>query len=413
MEIDWQNLLRGLRKELGLSPYQLSDLIGVPRRTLARYEEGYRRPFPKYANKLLNFIKSQNLSLEKLESVGKSLPLEEVRSDIHLEKSADLAEFIGILLGDGDTHLDGAIRISFDPKKEPKYLKCRVFPLIKKLFDKIPTYESDKRIVFYSRNVILFLRDSCDLKIGNKVKNKAKIPDWCFEKDEYFAAVLRGLFDTDGYFAYKGRRVVVMFGRFAEGALPLVKSICAALESFGIQSTYVSRDHRKYVTIQDEVNALKFFTLCGVSNPKHIVRFLLWRLNKQSARIEIEGIDALFSHLKNLGFDIDNINVPFVWNSANEMFAEQIAKDTNILHGAKIREYYDWSELISALLNEISQQKISEALKINTRSVRKWREGRRFPSFHFVPYLLELAENNNIKVEKYANRNDRTFNNGR
>lgn len=36
--LDWPKLLRDLRKEAGLSQRELSDITGLPQRTLAEYE---------------------------------------------------------------------------------------------------------------------------------------------------------------------------------------------------------------------------------------------------------------------------------------------------------------------------------------------------------------------------------------
>jgi len=199
MGICWPLLVRGLRHKLNLSQKQLSNAVNIPRRTLARYEEGYRIPVEKYSCRILNFTRLHGLSTKTLEKLAMSLAFEEPKSNLNLEKSEDLAEFVGILLGDGELRLDGTIRISFDPKKDKKYLKFRVFPLIKKLFCKVPTYESYKRIQFFSRDTVLFFREEYDLKPGNKVKNGLKIPNWCFDKEEDLGAALRGLLKIAEY----------------------------------------------------------------------------------------------------------------------------------------------------------------------------------------------------------------------
>ncbi|MBU0899128.1 MAG: hypothetical protein KKB03_04790 [Nanoarchaeota archaeon] len=81
----------------------------------------------------------------------------------------------------------------------------------------------------------------------------------------------------------------------------------------------------------------------------------------------------------------------------------------------------DWQILIIGLRKELnlSHEKLAnkigvgrkttelgEILNINSRSVRKWREGRRLPSHRFVTKLFKLAKENGLDTNDYEVRNN-------
>jgi intein/homing endonuclease len=101
-----------------------------------------------------------------------------------------LAEFIGIILGDGNIHcfIKGnhirtyMIRIAGDYRKDHDYLTNYVANLVEELFSiKVKFYKSKTSNVFYaiihSKNIINFF-ESMGLKSGNKIKNQSTIPKW-------------------------------------------------------------------------------------------------------------------------------------------------------------------------------------------------------------------------------------------
>ena len=111
-----------------------------------------------------------------------------------------LAEFVGIMMGDGGM-VDDRITITLNSETDRKYSEfvCR---LIKKLFSLTPKIYKRKNmsaldIVVHSRNLVDFCL-SLGLKKGNKLKQNLRMPEWIMEKDELSLACVRGLFDTDG-----------------------------------------------------------------------------------------------------------------------------------------------------------------------------------------------------------------------
>jgi hypothetical protein len=117
------------------------------------------------------------------------------------KKSSQLAEFVGIILGDGCLPGNHQLTITFNRITDYGYSKY-VCALIKRLFS-VNFYIRDRKdsngadIVVSSSNLVDFLLKQ-GLIFGNKVKNQVDIPKWIKEKMEYRLACLRGLMDTDG-----------------------------------------------------------------------------------------------------------------------------------------------------------------------------------------------------------------------
>ena len=125
-------------------------------------------------------------------------------------KSSKLAEFIGIVLGDGNIHayIKGKktrtymIRIAGNSIKDFNYLTEYVKPLGEDLFGiKGQIFKSKNcnclYLTFHGKKIIDFFQ-KMNLPPGNKIKNKIRIPSWIFSKKIYMRACLRGLYDTDG-----------------------------------------------------------------------------------------------------------------------------------------------------------------------------------------------------------------------
>lgn len=116
-------------------------------------------------------------------------------------KSEDLAEFIGILLGDGDlTQYQVTVTLNTDADKD--YIPY-VFSLIRKVFPQLtPTINDRKtecctKIRFSSRIAVDFFKD-----MGVR-SGKPLVPKWIYGKQTYLLACLRGLIDTEGSIGFK------------------------------------------------------------------------------------------------------------------------------------------------------------------------------------------------------------------
>jgi hypothetical protein len=193
-------------------------------------------------------------------------------------KSVDLAEFIGIMLGDGSIALRQA-QVDLNKKNEKKYQKF-VNQLIKKLFGIIPSIHY-RRISNGIRSVVSS-SELCDYLItlglsrGKGEKAKA-IPQWILNNQKYQLACLRGLMDTDGCvfthrYKVNGKFYSYKKLAFKNHSYPLIKSIYDFLKNIGFHHPRITKN-RKEVRIESKDDVQKYFRLIGFHNPKNLGRY--------------------------------------------------------------------------------------------------------------------------------------------
>lgn len=194
------------------------------------------------------------------------------------EKSEKLAEFFGIILGDGNI-IRKQMRVVVN-KNEKMYLGY-VQKLVKDLFDLESKIHKHSRGGFEnSRDTALELCISSislvkfcvenGLKIGNKIENQANIPRWCFENDKYLKGCVRGLFDTDGSVYPNNKRWKQICWKMSEKS-KIPNSIYQGLKQLGFHPNK-NIDNRVNLTRTKEVH--KFFDEIKPKNPKHIKRMM-------------------------------------------------------------------------------------------------------------------------------------------
>ncbi|MDP3728891.1 MAG: LAGLIDADG family homing endonuclease [bacterium] len=412
---DWPKLIYGLRKYIGVSQENLSQQIKISRKNIGRYEKGQRIPREDLRIKILEFLKKENINVTELikngEEVFKITKDRERAKALQLPESKELAELIGIILGDGEIRKDGSIRIAFDPKKDLNFLYKRVFLLTEKILPETRIgFESYKRVCFGNISFVRYLKETCGLNAGNKFENNWEIPPWCFKKEEYLSATLRGLFDTDGYFAYTNGSLEVMYGRFSIHATKLVENIKRGLLVFSLNAIIIQDPDGRYpISIYSKEDILIFFGRIGTSNHKHIVRFLLWRINKYEAKIEKEGLKNLMQRLEFLIPSVTkNIHLPFIWNrNQQSLLVPFVTEDIHFLEGIEIRNAYKWAELFSDLLQIQNSDTIGDQLDVTARTVRRWREGTRIPNPNITNNILRIAEKNTLILTNYKQHGKR------
>ncbi len=200
-----------------------------------------------------------------------------MRKDIREPKpSKELAEFIGIMLGDGGM-TNYQIHVTFNTKTDNEY-GIYIRNLIKRLFRvsaPIISTDSDSadRIVASGVNLVEFLMKK-GLRTGNKVKNKVNIPGWIFNNRVYSIACLRGLVDTDGSFYQYNHKVcnkkycnfAMCFTNYSKPLLMSVYRILQNLDFSPIMNT-------KRVYLHKRVDIDKYFLEIGTHNKKHLYRY--------------------------------------------------------------------------------------------------------------------------------------------
>lgn len=192
------------------------------------------------------------------------------------KKSEKLAEFIGIILGDGNLSEYDAIRIAGDSRKDRDYLEKYIVKLIRELFNCEPSLYFSKRsnclYVYFGSKIVSNYLVKCGLKKGNKIKNNLTIPSWIMKNPSYLKACLRGLIDTDGsvyellpkwpglYQIYFGNRNLILLEDTHKGFSQLgfvVSKLC----------NFNNKLPCFYITRKSEIQ--KYITEIGFSNIKH------------------------------------------------------------------------------------------------------------------------------------------------
>ena len=189
------------------------------------------------------------------------------RLDIRLPKrSGALAEFFGIMLGDG--HLAPYQIVVTLGTKEPAYAD-HVVRLLHSLFGvrpRIAIRKNNSRDVYLGSLTIVEWSQAEGL-VHDKVRSQISAPRWLFAKREFLRSFLRGFFDTDGS-VYRLRFGIQL--SFTNKSLPMLHSVRRALIKLGYRPSRISV-WRTYLTKRDEV--IRFFKEIRPANQKHQERF--------------------------------------------------------------------------------------------------------------------------------------------
>jgi len=210
-------------------------------------------------------------SFNKLEHLyGKEIPhcIKDVKKKIdfpiNLKKNGDLAEMIGVILGDGHLHKkgelkykDSALSISLNRVEEGEYVNYmkdfmqKMFKITPKLFPRKGSKGIDLKL---HGDGLIDTLEAKGLMTGNKVKNQVRVPEW-INKDQnwirnncevwnlkYRPLVIRclkGLVDTDGSIYVVTREKTININ-FRNGSEPLVQDFKDMCNSLGIRTGKVS-----------------------------------------------------------------------------------------------------------------------------------------------------------------------------
>jgi len=194
--------------------------------------------------------------------------------------SKDIAEMIGIILGDGGIYLDKfgkyQTNVAFN-KNEIQYLMY-----VKTLFESNTDYKfyiSELKDEFLLRNNSVFIGTyllRLGMIEGNKTKSKVKIPSWVFKRKGFICSCVRGLFDTDGCI-YRKYGVYAQI-QFKFACKELTESIRKALLSLKFNPTRMMEEHHNskiawkfYLTRQKEIDL--FFRVIKPANEKNTERY--------------------------------------------------------------------------------------------------------------------------------------------
>lgn len=211
-------------------------------------------------------------------------PKKSHRKPVILPKhSAKLAEFFGIMMGDGGINNPWQANITLNSIKDAKYAG-HVSGLCKELFGITPATLKRKTrnalvVSLASTSIVDFLVTN-GLVRGNKLKTGLRIPKWILEKPLYKKACIRGLIDTDGCMFVHVHRVLGRVYKniglsFASYSPELIFQVADILAESEIIPHISKRGRDIYLYQVDAV--IKYLQVFGTSNERIESVYKKWR----------------------------------------------------------------------------------------------------------------------------------------
>ena len=208
-----------------------------------------------------------------------------LQKDIVLPKKSNrLAEFIGIVLGDGGIS-KRQVCVTLN-KVDDLDFSFYVKDLISNLFNvQASIYVNPKvcvlNIVVSRTKLVKFLL-AMGLNIGSKVRQQTGIPEWINGSEFFIKSCLRGLLDTDGCFyvdkhKYKGKVYLNCGINFTNRSFPILYFFKDSLIKFGFHPTQKTKFS---IFLRREEEVVRYFKEIGSSNPKHLNKFKKYFNNK-------------------------------------------------------------------------------------------------------------------------------------
>lgn len=218
------------------------------------------------------------------------------RSQIKLIKipkeNESLGEFIGIVLGDG-TLTKHFVRLSGDATTDLPYFKKYIPKLIWELFKVKSSVYFNKNVIYvtiFSVRLCEYLHEKWGLPYGDKVINKAHLPERLLENRHMLKGCIRGLVDTDGYIGKDGDAFCIRFTSHNPILFNQVKEVMRKLN-------LISFSYNRELGTRRKKNILRYMKEVRSSNLKNVVRFKEYDENNRL--IKIKDLDLLkYQHIK-------------------------------------------------------------------------------------------------------------------
>ncbi|PIR38254.1 MAG: hypothetical protein COV34_01425 [Candidatus Zambryskibacteria bacterium CG10_big_fil_rev_8_21_14_0_10_42_12] len=196
-----------------------------------------------------------------------------VRKDIRIPDchDANLAEFFGIMLGDGHlSHFQVTVTLGTKEYVYVQYVKKlmeKIFKVPVKISERKFKRTDNKHYTVYFGSTVTSQWLKTEGLVENKVKNQVDVPKWIFENNIFMERFLRGFFDTDGS-VYKLRHGIQI--GLTNRSLPMLKSLQLMLKTLEYRTSEIS-GFRLYITKKQDLK--RFFKEIKPKNPKHTARF--------------------------------------------------------------------------------------------------------------------------------------------
>lgn len=184
-------------------------------------------------------------------------------------KSIKLAEFVGIMLGDGGiTKEQATITLNTIADKNYIHYVCRLGKILFGQKPKIaPRNDCQATNLRYSGiNLIKYLL-KIGLRSGDKVKQQVGVPSWINDSMKYKVACLRGLMDTDGCVSicthkYNDKSYVYYNPCFANKPRSLLNFVTDTLEELNLCPSVAG----ERIWLYNKTSVQNYFKIVGSSN---------------------------------------------------------------------------------------------------------------------------------------------------
>lgn len=211
-------------------------------------------------------------------------PKKSHRKKVLLPKySEQLAEFFGIMMGDGGINNSWQANITLNSVKDLSYSKY-VFGLCLGLFRVKPALRKRKNmkalvISITSISIVDFLVQN-GLPRGNKIKNGLQIPGWILKNDDYCRECVRGLIDTDGCLfihihKVKGKEYKNLGLSFTSYSKKVIIQVSEIFTRFSIKPHVTNKGRSIYLYSAEDV--VKYLKVFDTSNERIENIYKKWR----------------------------------------------------------------------------------------------------------------------------------------
>ncbi len=199
------------------------------------------------------------------------------------EKSSKLAEFFGIMLGDGGIGNPWQLSITMNAEKDAQYAEY-ISDLCDHLFGIRPTSRKRQHtnalvLVLNSTTVVDFLI-SQGLSSGNKLEKGLRIPSWVLANFSYRTTCVRGLMDTDGcLYIHRhttlGNKYQNIGLCFTSESGELIRQVADVFRQNDIEPHIIAQNTRIYLCSARAVES--YLRVFGTSNPRISGLYESWK----------------------------------------------------------------------------------------------------------------------------------------
>jgi len=186
-------------------------------------------------------------------------------------ESIDLAELIGIILGDGSFYINNGqyqFDIAFNSTENHIFFVRKLLENSTKayIYEKSERKKLCKHLRICQKPAVLELLSKTTKKAGDKITNQVTIPKWILKNKKFLKACVRGLIDTDGsVYRLKPHWPNLFQISFKNNNKVLLRDTREAFVKLGYNPSKVF-GNRFVLTRQQEI--IKYFKDIGTHNPK-------------------------------------------------------------------------------------------------------------------------------------------------